>query len=36
MPNADAPYFQKANKPRPNFNPAGTEFDPDVARWLAD
>jgi hypothetical protein len=36
MPNADAPYFQKANKPRPNFNPAGTDFDPDVAWWLAD
>ena len=36
MPNADAHYFQKANKPRPNFNPAGTDFDPDVAWWLAE
>ena len=36
MPIAGSPYFQKANKPRPNFNPASTGFDPDVAWWLAE
>jgi len=29
-------YFQKAGKPRPNFNPASTGFDRDVAWWLAE
>ncbi|HMK14861.1 MAG TPA: lipase family protein [Burkholderiales bacterium] len=29
-------YFQKAGKTRPNFNPACTAFDRDIAWWLAE
>ena len=36
MSNAGAPFFQKAGGTRPNFNPAGTDFDRDVAWWLAE
>ena len=36
MPNAGSPYFQKTGKPRPNFNPASTGFNRDIAWWLAE
>ncbi|HXZ96344.1 MAG TPA: lipase family protein [Burkholderiales bacterium] len=36
MPDASLRYFQKVGKARPDFNPARTGFDRDIAWWLAE